>query len=128
LGNLLITIDRYDKAEQVCHIILDQTTDQLEKASMYNMLGMVKNGQGKYKEAIQFHKKSIEMKQKMLTSTHSYLTSSYNNIGLVYSKMGKYSEAFSAYEKALEIKKKLSLEIIEIWLFLTTTSVRCIAK
>ena len=41
--NLLIKLGQFDKAEQVCDILLDQTTDEREKGNIYHMLGMIKN-------------------------------------------------------------------------------------
>ena len=46
LGNLLLIIGQLDKAQQLFEIILDQTSDDLEKANLYHMLGMVKKEKG----------------------------------------------------------------------------------
>ncbi len=106
LGNLLLKLGQFDKAGQVFDIMLDQTTEQGEKANIYHMLGMVKDGQGKYEEAVGFYENSIKIKQKILPPTHSDLATSYNNIGNVYNNMDEYSKALSYYEKALEIYQK----------------------
>ena len=81
------------------------------------MLGMIKNNQGKYEDAVQYYEQSIKINQKFLSPTHSDLATSYTNLGLVYKNMGEYSNALSYYEKALEIliDKKLFLKIILIW-------------
>jgi tetratricopeptide (TPR) repeat protein len=106
LGNLLVKLGQFDKAQQVFDIMLDETTEQGEKADIYHMLGMVKNSQGKYKEAVEFHEKSIKISRKTLSPTHSDLASSYANLGLAYDNMGEYSKALWYYEKALEIYRK----------------------
>jgi tetratricopeptide (TPR) repeat protein len=108
LGYLLIKLGQFDKSEQLYDIMLDKTTDDdhEERLFIYHMLAMVKDNQGKYAEAITFYKKSIEIKQIILSPTDLSLASSYNNIGLVYEKMKKYSKALSSHTKALCIREK----------------------
>jgi Tfp pilus assembly protein PilF len=106
LGNLLIDLGQFNKAEQVCEVLLDQPSDEREEAAAYHLLGLVKVNQGEYAEAITFYEKSIKINQKILTPTDPNLATSYINIGSVYSKMGDYSKALSYYEKDLEICQK----------------------
>jgi tetratricopeptide (TPR) repeat protein len=126
LGLLMIKIAQFDKAQQVFEMILDRTTDETEKGQIYHYLGWIKMDQGKYTEAIIYYENSLKINQTTLPANHPDLATSYNNIGAVYCTMGDYSKALSYYEEHLEIKKKLFLQIILIWLLLTTTSVRCI--
>jgi Tfp pilus assembly protein PilF len=107
LGQLMIQLGQFNKAEELYDILLKQTTDDGEKSLVYHMLGLVKTDQKKYEEAVGFYEKSIKIKQKILPPTHSGLAASYNNIGGVYDDMGEYSKALSYYEKALEIKQKI---------------------
>jgi tetratricopeptide (TPR) repeat protein len=106
LGKLMIKLGQFNKAEELYDILLQQTTDDAEKAHLFHQLGQIKYYQGKYEEAAGFYEKSIKIEQKILPPTHPDLASSYNNIGSVYNKMGEYSEALSYYEKALEIRQK----------------------
>ncbi|CAF1539712.1 unnamed protein product, partial [Rotaria sp. Silwood1] len=106
LGHLLIKLGQFNKAEEVYDILLEQTTIDLEKASINHMLGMVKHGQGEYKDAITYYKRSIKIEEKMLSPTHANFVASYNGIGLVYAKIGDYSNALSYHQKALEINQK----------------------
>jgi tetratricopeptide (TPR) repeat protein len=106
LGMLLIQLGQFNKAEELYDILLNQTTNDGEKAHLYHMLGMVKRNQGKYEEAVGFYEKSIKIKQKILPPTHSDLATSYNCLGVVYDNMGEYSMALSCYEKGLEIRQK----------------------
>ncbi|CAF1240770.1 unnamed protein product [Rotaria sp. Silwood1] len=106
LGNLLIKLDQFDKAQQVYEVMLDQTADDHEKANIYHMLGVVKDNQETYAEAIILYQKSNEILQKILSPTHADMASSYNNIGMVYYKMGEYSEALSFFQQALKIYQK----------------------
>jgi tetratricopeptide (TPR) repeat protein len=126
LGLLMMKVAQFDKAQQVFEMILDRTTDETEKGQIYHYLGWIKMDQGKYTEAIIYYENSLKINQTTLPANHPDLATSYNNIGAVYCTMGDYSKALSYYEEHLEIKKKLFLQIILIWLLLTTTSVRCI--
>jgi len=107
LGQLLIKLGQFNKADELYCILLRQTTNQLEKTRIYHMLGMVKNQQGKYTEALASYEKSLEISQQILAPDHIELAISYNNIGELYRNMGEYLNALSYYEKALEIKQKV---------------------
>jgi tetratricopeptide (TPR) repeat protein len=106
LGQLLMKLGLFDKAEELYNVLLKQTLDQDEKATYYNQLGQIQHAQGDYKKAIEYSRKSLEIRQKTLPPNHPLLATSYNNIGLVYQNMGEYSKALSFYEKALEIWEK----------------------
>ena len=103
LGKLLLKISRFDTAEQVLQDILHQTSDENEKANIYDMLGTAKFNQGEYTEAITFYEKSSEIMQKILPTTHPKLASLYRDMSAVYDKIGEYSKALSYQEKVLEI-------------------------
>jgi tetratricopeptide (TPR) repeat protein len=105
LGLVLLRLGQSEKAEEVYQILLKQETEESEKAAIYNQIGWANDELGKYKEAITFYEKSLEIK-KTLPSNHPNLASSYNNIGAVYDKMGEYSKALSYYEKALELQQQ----------------------
>ena len=106
LGELLDKMGQSEKSQQVFETILEQRTDESEKASVYIQLGAVKQRQGDYKEAIAFYEKSLQIYQKIHPSNHLSLASVYNNIGLAYRSMGDYSKALFSYEKDLEISPK----------------------
>ncbi|CAF3787882.1 unnamed protein product, partial [Rotaria sp. Silwood1] len=105
MGCLLWKLGENDKAEQVYNMLLEQTSNESDKAYCYNFLGMIKRGLGQYEEAIKFYEKSLEIDKIALPPNHPDLAQSYNNIGNVYSDMGEYSKALSSYERSLEIKK-----------------------
>ena len=106
LGYLMITLGQFKKAEELYKILLKQATDEDSKAYLYYMLGMTKDGQGEYAEAIEFYEKSLEIAIKTLPPNHLNLANSHSNIGQVYNNMGEYSKALSYFEKALEMKQK----------------------
>ncbi|CAF1426285.1 unnamed protein product [Adineta steineri] len=106
LGNLLLNIGQFNKAEELYNVLLEQSSDESEKAIYYNQLGYVKDDQGDYEKAIWYYEQGLEILQKTLPSNHPDLATSYNNIGAVYTRMGEYSKALSYYEKDLEICQK----------------------
>ncbi|CAF1315399.1 unnamed protein product [Adineta steineri] len=106
LGNLLLKIGQFNKAEELYNVLLEQTSDEGEKALYYNQLGFVHSNQGNYEKAIGYFEQQIKVQQKTLPSNNSYLAISYGNIGGVYDKIGDYPKALSFYEKALELQQK----------------------
>ena len=108
LGQLLIRLGKFDKAEEVYEVLLDQnTSDDDERAHFYNHLGYIKEALGDYMKAISFYKKLLEIYQTTLPPHHPLLANSYNYIGEAYIHIGEYSKAFSFHEKALEIYQTL---------------------
>jgi tetratricopeptide (TPR) repeat protein len=103
LGKLMIRLGHFNKAEELYDILLKQTTDEDEKAHLYNMFGYIKDDQGEYEEAIAFYGKDLAIRQKTLPPNHPDLAPSYNNIASVYDNMGQYSKARSFYQRAIDI-------------------------
>ncbi|CAF1250778.1 unnamed protein product [Adineta steineri] len=81
---------------------LDQTFNELEKANIYHMLGMIKYELGDYINAIELYERSIEINRKILPRTHPDLAASYRNLGIVYDKMAKHSINHPLKEKPIE--------------------------
>ncbi|CAF1008058.1 unnamed protein product [Adineta steineri] len=103
LGKLLFKIGQFNKGEELYNVLLEQTSDESEKAYYYASLGYANNNQGDYEKAIWYYEKTLEICQKTLPSNYPNLATLCNNIGLVYKNMGEYLKALSSYEKALEI-------------------------
>ncbi|CAF0806361.1 unnamed protein product [Adineta steineri] len=126
LGNLLLKIGQFNKAEELYNVLLEQTLNVSEKQHYYNQLGYVKGSQGDYENAIRYleqgldiqqktlpsqhpHEKALNILEKTLPSNHPYLATSYNNIGSMYDNKGEYLKALAFYEKAHEIQQKTLL-------------------
>jgi tetratricopeptide (TPR) repeat protein len=106
LGSVLYKMGQFQKSQQVYEALLEQATDESDKAPIYNQLGLMKDSQGEYEEALTFYEKTLEIDKKTLSPNDPELAKTFNNIGLVYDNIGEYSKALSSYEKALEIKQQ----------------------
>jgi len=106
MGELLLKLGEFDKAEQLYSAVLEETFDAKEQADIFYQLGRIKNKQGDYEKAISFYEKELEIDQKSLSSNPTSFADTCNNIGAVYDNMKDYSNARLYYEKALEIYQK----------------------
>ena len=106
LGRLLIILGQFAKAEELYHVLLDQSDDELENAHYKHHLGAVKDSQGDYAAAIGFYQESLAINKRHLSVDHPNLASSYTGLGLVYSRIANYSQALEAHRQALEIFQK----------------------
>ncbi|CAF1550412.1 unnamed protein product, partial [Rotaria magnacalcarata] len=106
MGKLMLKVGHFDQAEELYQELLKNASDDTETTFIYYMLGMLKNRQGKYPDAVKFYEKSLEIYRKTLPEDHASLADLYNDMGLVYKNMGEYSKALEYCEKGLEIKKK----------------------
>ncbi|CAF1338426.1 unnamed protein product [Adineta steineri] len=109
LGYLLTQIGQFNQAQKLFEDMLHQTSNELEKANIYHMLGMIKYELGDYINAIELYEKSIEINQKILPRTHPDLVASYRNLGTVYDKMAKHSIIHSVEEKPTDDYSKAVL-------------------
>ncbi len=66
-------IGQFDKAEELYNVLLEQTSDEGEKALYYNQLGYIQNYQGEYEKPIEYHKKSTWNLQKNSFFKSSFL-------------------------------------------------------
>jgi tetratricopeptide (TPR) repeat protein len=107
LGRLLFKLGHFSKAEQIYRLLLNQTSNEIKKAHLYNQIGNTKNHQGNYMDAIIFYRKAIKICQNILPSDHIFLACCYNNIGQMYQRMGEYSIALAYHQKALNIKEDI---------------------
>ncbi|CAF4167778.1 unnamed protein product [Adineta steineri] len=106
LGQLLIKMGQSNKAQELHEVLLHQTTDESDKALIYNQLGMIKDVRGEYSEALTYYEKALAIKQQSLPSNDPGLGVFYNNIGVVYHNMGDYPKALSYYEKAFTVQQQ----------------------
>ncbi|CAF1385735.1 unnamed protein product [Adineta steineri] len=106
LGDLLCKIGQLNKAEELYNVLVEQASDEGEKAHYYHQLAFVHCNQGDYEKAISYYEQGLSITEKTLPSNHPKFAYAYNNIASVYSSMREYSKALSYYESALEIFQK----------------------
>jgi tetratricopeptide (TPR) repeat protein len=88
LGLILCRMRQSRKAQQIYEVLLEQATNESEKAPIYGQIGATMKDQGKYEDSITFSERALEIFKKTLPPNHPNLVPAYNNIGLVYSNMG----------------------------------------
>ncbi|CAF4712581.1 unnamed protein product, partial [Rotaria socialis] len=101
MGHLMLKVGHFDQAEELYNELLEKASNDSDRAFIYHMLGMMKNNQGGYQQAVTFYEKSLEIKRQTLPEDDVSLAPTYGNIGLVYDNMGEYSKALEYYEKSL---------------------------
>ncbi|CAF1174747.1 unnamed protein product [Adineta steineri] len=106
LGILLTKTGHFDKAEELYKVLLEQPSNEGDKALYYNQLGYVQYCRGNYKQAIEYYEKAVEIRKRTLPENHPDLATSYNNIGGAYYNMGDYLRALLFYGVALTIREK----------------------
>ncbi|CAF1459653.1 unnamed protein product [Adineta steineri] len=66
LANLLLNIGQFNKADELYSELLEQTSDDVEKAFCYHQLGYVRNAQGDYEKAVWYYEKALKIYEKTL--------------------------------------------------------------
>lgn len=75
---------------------------------LYNLLGLVYNELGEFKNAIEFHNKALKSLDKNPTPVEfQSKATSMNNIGFVYQSMNEYEKAIPYFQKGLEKEEDL---------------------
>ncbi|CAF3101797.1 unnamed protein product, partial [Rotaria socialis] len=105
MGKLMLKVGHFDQAEELYNELLENSSNDTDRAHIYHQLGILKNDQGQYQAAVTFYEKSLEIKRKALPEDDVSLADTYGNIGIVYKNMGEYSKALEYYEKSLKIKE-----------------------
>jgi tetratricopeptide (TPR) repeat protein len=107
LAFVLLKMGQLHKAQHVSEILLEQATDENDKASIYDQLGQIKFELAEYKEAITFFQRSAQIKRKYNPLNLHNISNYHSHIANVYYGMGDYPKALLSYEKALAIKQQL---------------------
>ncbi|CAF0804013.1 unnamed protein product [Adineta steineri] len=106
-GAVLIKMNRFDKAEQVYQLLLEETKDMNKKASIYEQLGWIEDKQEKYSEAIIFYEKALIIYQQNPAINQLDLANLYYSIATAYSKIENSSKALLSHKEALKIREQL---------------------
>jgi tetratricopeptide (TPR) repeat protein len=109
LGQLLIKMGKFDKAEEIYQLLREQaiqSNDSISFALVCCQIGLVKHYKEEFEEALNFYEQSMASSG-FLQLNSSYLPAIYNNVASIYVSLGKYLEALSFYKKTLEIEEKI---------------------
>ncbi|CAF3666673.1 unnamed protein product [Adineta steineri] len=106
LGQLLIKMGHFTKAQEVYEELVRQSNDESENASVYHQLGGIKNNEGEYEEALSYYEKALAIYQETLPANDINLDNIYNDMGVLYHSMGDYLKGLSFDKKVLEIKQQ----------------------
>ncbi|KAK1990627.1 hypothetical protein LX36DRAFT_647585 [Colletotrichum falcatum] len=86
--------------------VRDWCTDDAALGNLLSITGESNTLLGKYSEAEQMHRQTLELKEKVLGPENPYTLDSMNNLALVLDSQGKYDEAEQMHRQTLELKKK----------------------
>ncbi len=112
LAHALINTDQVIRAEEVCKEALKESPDSFD---VLLVLGEIVLKKGAFREAIQYFKNYLILKEKenkeptfyvLSSDFYFYEHSAYNNIGECHKRLGFFNEAEIAYKRALELNHK----------------------
>ena len=74
-------------------------------ADSYDNIGSVYERQGKYEEALDQYRRSLEIKTRVFGQDHPDVAASYENIGLVFKEQGELEKAKVRFQQAWDIRR-----------------------
>ncbi len=77
-------------------------------ATLANNLSLIYLDLGNLKNALEFGRKALRIREKVLAKNHPHLAASYNNLSTIYRSLGNPKKALEFTLKAVEIKEKVS--------------------
>ena len=107
LVQLLIRLGEFKKAKEVCDTLLQTTLKEGEKALIYGQLGYIHDNLNKYRQAISFYEKALEIMSRFVSSDDERVASTYNNIGIAFKNLGEPRNALTFLEQGLKIYEKV---------------------
>ncbi|CAF1182466.1 unnamed protein product [Adineta steineri] len=106
-GRMLRKMSKYDDAEKFYRRLLKELPDgHVNIADCHYELGLVADDKGDYETSLEWHQKSLEIKNQTLKINDPSIAFSYNSIANTYQKKGDYKRALEYYNKAYHIWKK----------------------
>ena len=93
--------------EAICRLLAVNDNQKESTAKLFYNIAGVYQAQGDYTKALEYYKKALEIREKVLGPEHPDTATVYNNIALVYGGQGDYAKALEYYKKALEIREKV---------------------
>jgi tetratricopeptide (TPR) repeat protein len=108
LGNMMIRLGEYKKAEEVYETLLHstQSDNQSEIAHLYHQLGFIQKEKGDLNTAQIYFQKTLKLQKQYLSLHDPALAITYHRIGSIHFAMNECETALSFYQKALNIQKR----------------------
>ena len=108
LGDLLIRQSQLTEAEDFYHVLLQKSPTQPEQELYNHCIGLIKEQQADYQEALRYYEREISIKENSVSPVEYDSVNSYKNIALVYYDIREYSKALFYCNKSLGILEKHS--------------------
>ena len=78
-----------------------------EESDLFSNAASVYQDHADYDKALDYYKKALAIREKVLGTEHPDTATTYNNMAIVYKEKGDYDKALEYYEKALAIVEKV---------------------
>jgi tetratricopeptide (TPR) repeat protein len=108
LGNILIKMGEYNKAERYFQMILEHLTEAEETTPyIYLFLGIINDNKGYYQKALEYQQQALKLyMERVIAFNHREdIGATYTHIGSSYHKLGNSQLALEYYTKAVEIQE-----------------------
>lgn len=87
MGSLLLKMGKPSKAKEIYEILLEQCTDQEERAQIYNNIDSVYSKMGDYAKTLSFYEHAVKILQQTLPPDHPVLQICRGNLETVKKKL-----------------------------------------
>lgn len=104
VDNLDDALNNLKEAERI--ITQSNSKDVICESEIYNNLGIVLRNKGEYEEAMNYHRKSLLIRQKTYGNESPDAARSFNNIGAILWAKKDYEGALAYHQQALKIKER----------------------
>ncbi|RJP79257.1 MAG: tetratricopeptide repeat protein, partial [Desulfobacteraceae bacterium] len=105
LANELKKIGDYVNAKKLYEKLLQQTTNDADKSTLFNNYGALLQDLGDNQKAIELYEHSLHISRNALGPEHPSVATTMNNLAAVYETLGHYQKALELYEHSLHISR-----------------------
>ena len=99
--------DNYQAKKSANRILRYTSSKDTLAASAYYLLGLIESKDSKYKDALKFHEKALNIRSEKFEKNHPSLAESYQAIGLIQNQLEQTDIAFEYLQKALDINQSV---------------------
>lgn len=108
LGGLYVRMGKYEKAMKISINALktiESSTETIEHAVVFSTIGRANYFKGNLPQAIEFHKRSLEIQEKLENFPEIVMT--LNSLGESYQADAKYCEAWKYFQRAMDLSDEM---------------------